>query len=121
MKDNTVYLKHIMDAIIQIQNYVGDRSLEEFLENQMLQDAVVHRPRRTMTGEGCLPQTKADKNWTRADTLTSFSAMPTWHGRDKSVNSQVENSQRTTRLQWSCIYPHVSVVNSQLVRAVSAQ
>jgi uncharacterized protein with HEPN domain len=43
MKDNTVYLKHILDAITQIQNYLHEKSFEEFITNKMLQDAVVRQ------------------------------------------------------------------------------
>lgn len=40
MKDDKVYLAHIADAIAQIHSYTaGGR--EEFLQNRMIQDAVV--------------------------------------------------------------------------------
>ncbi len=40
-KDNTVFLKHILDAIDLIESYLKDKSYEEFEENRMLQDAVI--------------------------------------------------------------------------------
>ena len=40
-KDDTVFLKHILDAIDLIGSYLKDRSYEEFEENRMLQDAVI--------------------------------------------------------------------------------
>ncbi len=43
MKDDTVYLHHISDAITQIQSYLHEKSLEEFITNKMLQDAVVRQ------------------------------------------------------------------------------
>lgn len=43
MKDNTVYLRHISDAIIQIETYIHQKPVEEFMEDRMLQDAVVRQ------------------------------------------------------------------------------
>jgi len=43
MKDDTVYLRHIADAINQIEDYLGEKSFEEFTENKMFQDAVVRQ------------------------------------------------------------------------------
>jgi len=40
-KDDTVFLKHILDAINLIGSYLKDKSYEEFEENRMLQDAVI--------------------------------------------------------------------------------
>ena len=40
-KDDTVFLKHILDAIDLIDSYLKDKSYEEFEENRMLQDAVI--------------------------------------------------------------------------------
>ncbi|MCW7080573.1 MAG: DUF86 domain-containing protein [Candidatus Methanospirare jalkutatii] len=40
-KDDTVFLKHILDAIDLIESYLRDKSYEEFEENRMLQDAVI--------------------------------------------------------------------------------
>ena len=42
-KDNTVFLKHILDAIDLIENYLKNKSYEEFEENRMLQDAVIRK------------------------------------------------------------------------------
>jgi uncharacterized protein with HEPN domain len=43
MKDDTVYLKHIDDALDQIETYLLGKSFEEFMDNKMLQDAVVRQ------------------------------------------------------------------------------
>jgi len=40
-KDDTVFLKHILDAIDLIESYLKNKSYEEFEENRMLQDAVI--------------------------------------------------------------------------------
>ena len=40
-KDDTVFLKHILDAINLIEKYLKDKSYEEFKNNRMLQDAVI--------------------------------------------------------------------------------
>lgn len=42
-KDNTVFLKHMLDAINLIKSYLKDKSYEEFKSNRMLQDAVIRR------------------------------------------------------------------------------
>ncbi|MEO0249410.1 MAG: DUF86 domain-containing protein [candidate division WOR-3 bacterium] len=42
-KDDTVYLKHILDAINQIVDYVRPIAYEGFVRNRMLQDAVVRQ------------------------------------------------------------------------------
>lgn len=40
-KDDTVYLRHILDAIAQIEEYLKGVSREKFLNNHLLQDGVV--------------------------------------------------------------------------------
>ena len=42
-KDETVYLKHILDAIEQIGNYLEEVSFEQFSEKRLLQDGVVRQ------------------------------------------------------------------------------
>ncbi|MBI2941318.1 MAG: DUF86 domain-containing protein [Chloroflexi bacterium] len=42
-RDDTVYLRHILDAINQIQDYTSGISSEQFLQYRMLQDAVVRQ------------------------------------------------------------------------------
>jgi len=41
MKKDAVFLKHILDAINLIEEYLKDKSHEEFKDNRMLQDAVI--------------------------------------------------------------------------------
>ena len=41
MKDDQVYLQHVLDAIRQIESYVGGLSRDEFLKTRLVQDAVV--------------------------------------------------------------------------------
>ncbi len=41
-KDDHVYVKHILEAIERIENYTRGVDFEEFLENEMMQDAIVH-------------------------------------------------------------------------------
>ncbi len=41
MKRNEAYLKHILDAIEKIENYIGGMSLEEFLKDSLKQDGVI--------------------------------------------------------------------------------
>ncbi len=40
-KDDTVFLRHILDAINLIGGYLKGKSYEEFKNNRMLQDAVI--------------------------------------------------------------------------------
>ena len=40
-KENSVYRKHILDCIFRIRLYVKDLSKEQFLEQFMVQDAVI--------------------------------------------------------------------------------
>ena len=41
MKNDQVYIDHILDALAQIETYVSGKSYEEFTENQMCIDAVL--------------------------------------------------------------------------------
>lgn len=40
-KDNTIYLRNIIDKAEEALGFCNNRTLEEFLENNMLQSAVV--------------------------------------------------------------------------------
>jgi len=42
-KDDSAYLRHILDAIEQIKNYLKGVSAEQFLQKRLLQDGVVRR------------------------------------------------------------------------------
>lgn len=42
-KDNIVYLKHILDAISEIEEYIRDVSHEKFLAERMVQNAVIRQ------------------------------------------------------------------------------
>lgn len=42
-KDDTVYLRHILDAIERIQQYLAGVSYDQFLQNTLLQDGVVRQ------------------------------------------------------------------------------
>ncbi len=41
MKDHLIYLRHILDAIHQIEEYTGDIKQTDFLSNRMAQDAII--------------------------------------------------------------------------------
>ncbi|HLG03271.1 MAG TPA: DUF86 domain-containing protein [Bacteroidia bacterium] len=43
MKNNTIYLDHILKAIAAIETYTFDVSEDYFLNNRMIQDAVVRQ------------------------------------------------------------------------------
>jgi uncharacterized protein with HEPN domain len=40
-RDDLIYLKHILDAISQVEKYAGDINCNEFMMNRMIQDAVM--------------------------------------------------------------------------------
>ncbi|MEI7579184.1 MAG: DUF86 domain-containing protein [bacterium] len=42
-KDNTVLINHILDSILQIEKYVNGITEVEFLDNTLVQDAVLRR------------------------------------------------------------------------------
>jgi uncharacterized protein with HEPN domain len=42
-KDDTVYLKHMKDAIDKIIRYVGAMNRDEFLKDELVQDAVIRQ------------------------------------------------------------------------------
>jgi uncharacterized protein with HEPN domain len=43
MKDDTVYLRHILDAVAQIEQYLRGVSVDIYADNRMLQDAIVRQ------------------------------------------------------------------------------
>jgi uncharacterized protein with HEPN domain len=43
MKNDVVYLKHILDAINQLQGYVGGMTYEAFRSNRLVQDGVIRQ------------------------------------------------------------------------------
>ncbi|MDY0387568.1 MAG: DUF86 domain-containing protein [Methanolobus sp.] len=43
MKDDSVFLNHILDAINQIEEYITGMTYDDFLENRLVQDAVVRQ------------------------------------------------------------------------------
>jgi len=40
-KDDSIFLKHMLDAINLIEEYLRDKDYDEFKNNRMLQDAVI--------------------------------------------------------------------------------
>ena len=53
MKDASVYLKHIQDAIARIESYTG-QGRKAFFDNTMVQDAVyATSPPSSATSESC--------------------------------------------------------------------
>ena len=42
-KDPKVFLRHILERIVQIEQYAGVKSKEEFLASPQIQDAVMRR------------------------------------------------------------------------------
>jgi uncharacterized protein with HEPN domain len=42
-KDDTVYLKHISDAISKITHYAGKMKRGEFLKNELVQDGIIRQ------------------------------------------------------------------------------
>ena len=42
-KDEGIYLRHILDSIEKIESYISGISHVDFLENSMVQDAVIRQ------------------------------------------------------------------------------
>lgn len=42
-KDDSVYLKHILDAMDRIEEYTRGKSYEEFMSNHLMQDGVIRQ------------------------------------------------------------------------------
>ena len=42
-KDDSVYLRHIIDALLQIERYTDGVTYEEFFSNSLLQDGVIRQ------------------------------------------------------------------------------
>jgi uncharacterized protein with HEPN domain len=43
MKDSSVYLRHVVDAIQRVERHLAGVSREEFFEGELVQDAVVRQ------------------------------------------------------------------------------
>jgi len=42
-KDDSVYLEHILDSIKWIESYISDISRDQFLNNHLVQDAIIRQ------------------------------------------------------------------------------
>jgi len=42
-KDDSIYLKHILDAISRIEEYVQATRYEDFMDNHLIQDGVIRQ------------------------------------------------------------------------------
>lgn len=42
-KDESVYLRHILDSIERIESYVSGHSRDDFFDNSLVQDAVIRQ------------------------------------------------------------------------------
>ncbi|MBI3512329.1 MAG: DUF86 domain-containing protein [Bacteroidetes bacterium] len=42
-KDNSIYLGHILECTVQIEEYMKDITREKFLDQRMIQDAVIRQ------------------------------------------------------------------------------
>lgn len=43
MKADSVYLRHVLDAIAQIEEYVGEKSFDDFERSRLIQDGVIRQ------------------------------------------------------------------------------
>ncbi len=43
MKEDTIYLKHILDAIFRIEEYTQGIEYEDFMDNYLVQDGVIRQ------------------------------------------------------------------------------
>ncbi len=42
-RDDSVYLRHMMDAITKIEKYIRDIQYEDFIDNTLIQDGVIRQ------------------------------------------------------------------------------
>ncbi len=42
-KDDSIYLKHILDAISRIEEYILSTEYEDFMDNHLIQDGVIRQ------------------------------------------------------------------------------
>ena len=42
-KDPKIFLRHVLESVVQIEQYTGDITQEEFLKSMQVQDAVIRR------------------------------------------------------------------------------
>ena len=42
-EDDSIYLKHILDAILRIEEYIQDIKYEDFMANNLVQDGVIRQ------------------------------------------------------------------------------
>jgi uncharacterized protein with HEPN domain len=80
-KDDTVYLRHILDAVERIGKYAHGVSAEQFLRNRLLQDGIVRQleivgeASRNLSAE--FRQTYAEVPWVRSSRCEKGSSTPT--------------------------------------------
>ncbi|MFP4466372.1 MAG: DUF86 domain-containing protein [Candidatus Goldiibacteriota bacterium] len=43
MKDDSIYIHHIYDAVIRIEKYTSEKDLNDFLKSELIQDAVIRQ------------------------------------------------------------------------------
>ncbi len=70
-KHDAVYLKHILDAISQIESYTAGLSYETFSQDRLIQDGVIRQ--LEIVGEAC----------------RSLSSLEADHGPEKSSDSRL--------------------------------
>ena len=46
-RDDTIYLRHILEAINKIEHYLGNREEEAFRQDSLIQDGVIRQILRT--------------------------------------------------------------------------
>ena len=61
IKDNKIYLKHILDAIKRIEEYIPYSNIDDFQENYLLQDGLIRQ--LEIIGEASRKLSKDLKNW----------------------------------------------------------
>lgn len=70
MKNNLVYVKHIVEAIEKIESYIKNISFDEFVKNDLVFDAVVRE--LSIIGEAA---NRIDKKFRRDNKEIAWSAM----------------------------------------------
>ena len=58
-KDNTVYLRHVLDAINTIEEYLQGVNEDHFKATRLLQDGAIDKLRSSVKLSGIFPKTSA--------------------------------------------------------------
>jgi uncharacterized protein with HEPN domain len=107
-KDDTVYLRHILDAIAQIESYLQDVTHTEFKQKKLLQDGVIRQLEIEIIGE-------ASRNLGR-EFQKEHSEIP-W-GQIIALRNRLIHAYFTVNLQmiWEVVKSNLPILKNDIMR-----